>query len=423
MHVVANYEVSAECSVVKDDLVLRITHPQGKYRSRIRNIPRTTFATPFLLSVHLYFDAPSLEDARDKAEEVLADCLNMLVFATGGGFRRHRIRQIVDASTGISGVRSLLMWGDAIDHEDPQPFLDEETSSSIERLLDFDMPQPVRRAMRWFRLGVNAAVGDDQFMNFWFALELLAEFQKSPDKENDRCPHCRSPLFCETCKTHPVHKPYAKQAIRTLLNSVDEHFDDQTFNRLDKTRNSLMHGSTLFEIEDSLPQPHEHVVDVLGKLVWKALIRQFPREMFDGSMKLGVPSTFVQRRLSGIAHLQTTVPMDADGDLDLRFTGMKMELVTGGPPQSALGTQVKMDSAQFERLSTLRFKNGEHKEILERVFNMSRRDGESVVSLVLSTDMARIKNALDTGQAGEWIGLFRDILEEGSRASLEDGDC
>jgi hypothetical protein len=232
--------------------------PKGLYRARIQNIPRSTYSVPFLLSLHLYFDAPVITEAQSVADGLLADCMSMLAFTTGAEFRRHRIRQIVDATPGLV-MRSILMWTDEIEHENPQPFFNQKTTQSMERLLEFDAPQAIRRAMRWYRLGINAAIPDDQFMNFWFALEIVAEFQKSPDKVPDRCPQCRQPLDCETCKTHPVHKPYAKQAIRNLLKAVDPGCDDATVDRLDRTRNSLMHGSTLKEIEDSLPQPHEQI--------------------------------------------------------------------------------------------------------------------------------------------------------------------
>lgn len=155
MECVANYEIKTECSVVADGLVLRIKHPKGLYRGRIQNIPRQVYTTPFLLSLHLYFDAPTLGEAQDIADDLLADCLNMLAFTTGSRFQRHRTRQIVDATPGIAG-RSVLMWGDSIEYEDPEPLLDEDTARAIERLLEFDIPPAIRRAMRWYRLGINA---------------------------------------------------------------------------------------------------------------------------------------------------------------------------------------------------------------------------------------------------------------------------
>ncbi len=411
MECVANYEIKSECSVVADDLVLKIKHPKGLYRARIQNIPRLDYTTPFLLSLHLYFDAPTLDEARDIAEDLLADCLNMLVFTTGSAFRRHRIRQIVDATPlEKPGMRSLLMWGDQIEHEDPQPYLREDTVRAIERLLEFDKPPAIRRAMRWFRLGVNAAVPDDQFMNFWFALEIVAEFQKSTDKVPDRCPQCGSPLYCESCATHPVHRPYPKQAIEALLKAVDKECDDATIERLDKTRNSLMHGSTLKEIEDSLPQPHEEIVDILGRLLWRALVHQFPHEMFDGTLEMGYPSTYVHRTVRGVADMKTVVPAGADGDLDLSFKGMKMELVPFGPPQSALPTVISMSPEQHKRLGKLRFVKGDHQEMCGRICERVKTKGDRVHALVLSTDMTLIKNALKRGDTGEWQDLFREIM-------------
>jgi hypothetical protein len=164
MDCVATYELKTECSIVADDLVLRIKHPKGLYRARLQNIPRAVYTTPFLLSLHLYFEAPSLDEAQDTANSFLADCLNMLAFTTGSSFQRHRIRQIVDASPpGKNGMRSLLMWSDQIEYDDPQPFLREDTTLAIERLLEFEMPPAIRRAMRWYRLGINETVPDDQF--------------------------------------------------------------------------------------------------------------------------------------------------------------------------------------------------------------------------------------------------------------------
>ena len=153
MECVANYEIKAECSIVSGDLVLRIQHPNGRYRARLKNIPRSVFTTPFLLSLHLYFDSPSLDEGREIAEELLADCLNMLAFTTGSRLQRHRVRLIADATV-KSGMRPMLFYGDSIEYDDPQPFLGPETAQSIERLLQFDAPPVIRRAMRWYRLEI-----------------------------------------------------------------------------------------------------------------------------------------------------------------------------------------------------------------------------------------------------------------------------
>jgi Methylamine utilization protein MauJ len=410
MDCVANYEIKTECSVVQDDLILRIEHPKDLYRARIQNIIRQDYTTPFLLSLHLYFDAPTLDDAEEIAEDYLSDCLNMLAFTTGARFQRYRIRHIVDATPGITGMRSVLMWSNSVEHEDPQPFLRDDTMGTIQRLLEFDVPPAIKRAMRWYRFGINTAVPDDQFTYFWFAIEIIAEFQKSSEKVPDTCPRCQSPLYCESCKTNPTHRPYPKQAIRTLLKTVDKECDDAKIDLLDKTRNGLMHGSTLEEIERAIPEPHEHIVDILGRLLCKAIIYQFPREMFDGTLAIGYPSTYIHRTLHAIAHIRTVVPANADGDPDLNRIGVKMELVTD-PPQSALPTVVKMDSKQYERLRKLSFLKGDHQETLRRVCERVSKHEDEVQALVLATDMAFIRDAIENNPTEEWQELFREILQ------------
>ena len=71
------------------------------------------------------------------------------------------------------------MWSDIIDHEDPEPLLNNDFMSTIDRLLACDVPAAIQRAIRWYRSGINATVPDDQFTYFWFALEIIAEFKKT----------------------------------------------------------------------------------------------------------------------------------------------------------------------------------------------------------------------------------------------------
>ena len=411
MRCVANFEVSADLSVVADAQVLTICDPRERFKALIRNIPRSEFTTPFLLSVHIYFEAEALDAAAAVAEDHLVTCLNMLAFTMGAGFGRHRIRQIVDAEPSKGAMRDVRMWADRIEYDDPQPMLDDDHVKTIERLLEFDIPPAIRRALRWYRLGIDASAPDDQFTYFWFALEIVAEFQKPTAKVYDKCPHCQSALYCEKCETHPQHRPYAKQAIRALLMEADKECDDTTVALLDKTRNSLMHGATLKETERSLPDPHESVVDTLGKLLWKALLRQFPREMFDGSLVMGMPSTYLDYKATAVAHIQMNVPVDADGHFDLNFTGMVAELKPFGPPQSALPSAVRMTSEQFDQLRKLSYKKGDQHGMLERIRQNVREQDDHIYALVISTDMAVIHRAIQKGEMGEWQDLFRQFID------------
>lgn len=412
MHFVANYEIGSDVSVIADDLVLMINHPGGVFKAQIKNIPRADFTTPFLLSLHIYFEAPDLEEAKETAEDLMASCLNMLAFTTGAGFRKHRIRQIVDADTSSTkAVRDVLMWAEKVKYEDPQPFLDNANATSIERLLAHDIPPAIQRALRWYRLGIDASSPDDQFTYFWFSLEIVAEFQKPTEKVHDKCPHCQEPLYCENCETHPTHRPYAKQAIRALMKAADQECDDATVSLLDRTRNRLMHGATLREIENSLPNPHEHVVDILGRILWRALVMQFPEDLFDGTVVMGVPSTYVHYKANAVAHVQTVVPIDSEGRFDLSFKGVTVEAKPLGPPQSAAPSVIRMTHEQYDRLRKLSYQESEHQAILERVRSHIQEQDDHILALVLATDMFLIRRAVEMKQEGAWQSLFREILE------------
>jgi hypothetical protein len=412
MRCVANFEVRSDVSVVADDLVLTINDPHGAFKARIKNIPRSEFTTPFLLSLHIYFEAPNLEQAKETSEGLLARCLNMLAFSTGSGFRKHRIRQIVDADEPKTRtMRDALLWAEKIEYEDPQPFLRANNAKAIERLLDYDLPPAIGRALRWYRLGIDAASPDDQFTYFWFALEIVAEFQKPTEKVHDKCPHCQSALYCEKCNKHPEHKPYAKQAIRALMKAADEKCDDATVNLLDKTRNSLMHGSTLREIESALPDPHESIVDTLGRLLFKALVFQFPKEMFDGTLVMGVPSTFVHYEANAVARVQTIVPVDKDGHFNLDFDGMTVELKPDGPPQSAAPTVVRMTPEQYDRLTKFSYEKGDHQDMVKRIRGSAREKGGHVYVRVLATDMSQLRQELKANKEGKLQDLLRELFE------------
>jgi hypothetical protein len=410
MRCIANYEIESEISVVSDDVRLKLQHPKGQFQARIKNIVRDDYSTPFLLSLQIIFEAPSLMEAQDIAEDKLVECLNMFAFATGSGVRWHRTKHIVDC-TPASGMRDCLVWADSVGHEDPTPFLDENIMASIEHLLQFDPPPAVRRALRWYRIGIHDSVPEDQFQYFWFALEILAEYQKDPEKVTDRCPHCKSPLYCETCKTHPTHRPYAKQAIRALIQAVEETCDEETLEALDKARNALMHGATLKEIEDELPKSGEDIVDVLGRILFKALVHQFPKELFQEKIHLGSPTTYIHRTMTGIAHVSTVVPKGEDGELDLdSFKGLKVSMVTNGPPQSGRPSIIVMTPAQHKQLGLLTREKGDHQELCKRVYKRVKMHDKKVVAIVLSTDMARIRDALKRGETGNWQDLFREIM-------------
>ncbi len=410
MRCLAHYEIQSEMSVVSDDTQIKIHHPNGDFEARIKNIVRNDYSNPFLLSLQISFEAPSLNEAKDIGAEKLSECLNMIAFVTGGGVRRYKTKQIVDC-TPTAGMRDCLVWTESFGHEDPQPFLDQNIISSMERLLRFDTPPAVRRALRWYRIGIQDSAPDDQFQYFWFALEILAEHKKNSEGVSDKCPRCKSPLYCETCKMNPTHRPYPKQAIRALIQAVDRTCDEQTIKSLETARNGLMHGATLDEIENDLPTSENHIVDILGKILFRALLVQFPQEILEQGIDFGSPTTYVHWTRTGIAHIRTVVPTGEDGELDLTLqTGLKVSVTTDGEPQSGRPSIIQMTSEQHKKLELLSRQAGDHQELCRRVYQRVKIANEKILSLILSRDMARIAEMLKRRETGGCPDLFREIM-------------
>lgn len=410
MRCLAHYEIQSEMSVVSDDIQLKLHHPNGDFEARIKNIVRNDYSNPFLLSVQISLEAPNLNEAKDIASEKLSECLNIIAFVTGGGVRRHKTKQIVDC-TPLSGMRECLVWADSFGHEDPQPFLDQNIISSMERLLQFDAPPAVRRALRWYRIGIEECAPDDQFQYFWFALEILAEHEKNSEDVPDKCPRCKTPLYCKTCKANPTHRPYPKQAIRALIQAVDGTCTEETIKSLEEARNGLMHGATLKEIENALPNSEDHIVDILGKILFRALLHQFPKEILKEGIDFGSPTTYVHWTRTGVAHISTVVPTGEDGELDLNLqTGLKVSVATDGEPQSGRPSIIRMTSEQHKQLELLSRQNGDHQSLCKRLCQRAKVANGQVVSLVLSRDVARIRDMLKRGKTGTCPDLFREIM-------------
>lgn len=103
-------------------------------------------------------------------------------------------------------------------------------------------------------------------------------------KINDACPKCGEALYCETCNSHPKHKPYPKQAIKHLLSLMVSENSDEIFKILNKIRNALMHGDDIKDIEASLDIEFSDYVNKIGQIAWVSLFNTFANS-FDEPIK------------------------------------------------------------------------------------------------------------------------------------------
>jgi hypothetical protein len=178
-------------------------------------------------------------------------------------------------------------------------------------------------------------------------------------------------------------------------------------------RNALMHGRTLREYEAAHPTPdgEPHLVDKLYAIVRSALLLEYPedvRKEFQGDER----DTVIDLRQTMVAHVQTIVPSDADGNLDLGFPGFHIAQHSEDPPQSALPGGIFMTPDQYQRLKMLCREPNPEAKLVSRICRQTFQDKGRIVVVILSTDLERVKEAMRANERGGWQDLLREAFAE-----------
>ena len=311
-HWIAQIEVEAECVLPDDAEPIKYEDPHGQFQVRLSNRNICPLSEKPLLEMQLEFEADNLEDAHQQAKPLAREFLYWLSFVSKSHFRVSHVERILDWTPGLA-MREQYVYH--TDHTQmPTPLLSADLTKTIELLNTEGVPSEVKRAIRWFANGVSAELMDDQFQCFYYAIEILAEYHKSPDRVPDLCPRCRGELFCQTCDEVSKHRPYAKQAIQQLIATVVEKGPGKAFELLDTTRNHIMHGRLIDEIEDELPIPFKDIVDHAGGIAWTCIMNSIPMPLGSHHLALAETTTYVRKRL--IVWVHAKVGGDAIGDPD-----------------------------------------------------------------------------------------------------------
>lgn len=269
--------------------------PRGEFRVRIANLAVRPLADTPLLELHIEFDAPDLAAAAEGARAKIRDFVRLMSFTTQTPFRLRQVNRIVDWSPGLS-IREQMIY-----HVDrtalPHPALLPDFVTTIGTLTANPMAPEVRVALRWFANGLGARLMEEQFQYFFFAIEVLAEYHKPTERVPDKCPRCSTALFCSSCDETPTHRPYAKQAIESLVSKLINGWPD-AFQVLNLVRNRMMHGKSREEIQCELVLPLDEVVDRAGRVAWTAILNSIVLPPGEHRLDLAEVSTFVQRTVT-----------------------------------------------------------------------------------------------------------------------------
>lgn len=291
---IAQLDIEAECVLADGVGTLEYSQPDGSFQIRLRNKAVRPIAEGPILDLHLLFEAEDIEAAHENVKPIVRQFLRWLTLTTHCGFKILAVKRLIDWTPGVSMRDQFLYHADLTDM--PAPAISQELLQTINLLNQKALSPDVNRALRWFANGVAAELMDDQFQSFFFALEILAQVHKSVAPVPDTCPRCHTPLFCEKCEEAPTHRPYAKQAVKQLIEKLAPTWVDG-FGIMNEARNGVMHGQTIEEIEKRIPLPFDKLVDTTGQIAWIAIMNSIQLPAGKHQLELARATTFIRRNL------------------------------------------------------------------------------------------------------------------------------
>jgi hypothetical protein len=221
MRLLADFILESDLCLPKNSIPLEMRNSAQDWVLVLSNIQTPPDATSATLAARLWFDhIEPIGMARDRANERMASALNALVFATNRRFAVRELRRILDMTPG-NVQRDALIFHTSPVADCMEPALTTDFTESASRFLAMHSSDDAQAvAMRWYRLGIGEANFEQQFNYFWFALEIVSQALKTTEKRYNQCPHCHGRLYCEACKTYPMHRPYPGEAIRDIVQRV-----------------------------------------------------------------------------------------------------------------------------------------------------------------------------------------------------------
>lgn len=277
MRCLADYVLDSDLCLPKEAAPITLNAPDGTFSLVLSNAEPNPTSPDAVLSAQLIFEADSFDrDLRTIARDRVAQALNYLTYTTSRKFRLNRLKRIIDWTPGIV-ERTAIIYDETPEWDLAEPLLDKSFLETTERLLAMEGIQEQSAAMRWYRLGIQSEVLEEQFSYFWFALEIAAEAVKGLERVPSPCPTCQEPLFCEKCGEYPTHRRYRGEAIQQLIERVHPKDAKEIFETLQLIRHTLMHGGRITSLLGRLPCNEQQAVNKLAFVTWHAIGLMFTR--------------------------------------------------------------------------------------------------------------------------------------------------
>lgn len=275
-HFRADMQVKTDCVLALD--VRHIDIPLHALGARIvlRSGPAGESGVSEWIDAEVYANADTIDEAPALLRSHLADALDCLCYLTSVRYLIERVTRVIEWDAGKK--TRVFKALHTVDHRfPPQPALGAGFGRSVAELCAAPMPKYVRRGIQCYRKAMITPRVEDQFLEFWRALEVLAEAQKGSAASRIKCRRCEPGfLVCEVCGDGPERVQTAAEAMRQLLAEIKYPDSDTFFGILKRCRDKLTHGSSEESVSREIGRPLHEVVGELSRCVWTGLRRAMP---------------------------------------------------------------------------------------------------------------------------------------------------
>lgn len=346
MRCFADFVLDSDLCLEPEERSLTLSGPANSISLTLLNAEHDLTRPASVLSAHLLFEAPTFDaNLKAAAFAILSEFLNVLTYTTNRKFEIVCLKRIIDWTPGTV-QRQAFIYAERPEWDVAEPALDFKFIETAQRLLSMASSKSEQReAMRWYRRAIQSSNIEEQFSCFWFALEILAEASKGPEKVPSKCPKCQGPLFCEACGAHPLHRRYTGAAIQNLIEKVHPDSSDEIFKTLQTIRHTLMHGRRISSVIEKLPCDEQQAVTKLAFVTWQAIFSTFtePDPKPDEPLNFGFVDNVARRKLVAGALITTTLPGDPHDPQIIDFPKIDVTIkdIPTGPAQQVNENQTR----------------------------------------------------------------------------------
>lgn len=328
----ADFEVKASIVLPLDSSPLQLDSYDGQHKITLRNAKPDEQGHIPSLEVVVVGKCDSIDVADTMLRDILAAHLDVLAFVTRSKFEIRQCLRVLDWEP-FQKNRNLITQHIVDGDYPPPPTLHSALVDTANHFIATTPAGYVLRALHHFRMGLLSRRSEEQFLQFWLALEAIGEGAKLPERVPIQCPKCSGPLRCEACQIEPARRPIASEAIRNIMKSISPAEADEVFRRLIAVRNHLFHGRSTASIEQELNKPIDELTDEAALAAWYVIGSQL--EDIDVELNFGNRQQFSNLVHSYRPHLGFLHEGDGEHPEDDRIPKPSVTMqIRFGPPES-----------------------------------------------------------------------------------------